>query len=61
MSAGITLTKATRTVLLEPQFLSTWEEQGKARAYRSGQTQETYSYRLIDRSSERDIKVLRRI
>ncbi|KAL4777992.1 hypothetical protein BJX76DRAFT_363151 [Aspergillus varians] len=59
MSAGITLTKATHTVLLELQFLLTWEEQGKARAYWTGQTQETYSYWLIDWSSKRNIKVLR--
>lgn len=60
MAAGVTLTKATRTVLLEPQESSAWEDQAKARVHRTGQMQETYSYRLLDPSSERDVRILRR-
>lgn len=46
-SLGLTLTRATRVIILEPSWNPSCDNQAVDRAYRLGQTKEVYVYRLI--------------
>lgn len=61
-NAGINLQCATHVVLNEPFWNQSLEQQAIARAYRKGQTQDVYAYRLLtkDTIDERIIRIASR-
>ena len=50
-NAGINLQCATHVILNEPFWNQSLEQQAIARAYRKGQTEKVYAYRMLTKSS----------
>jgi SNF2 family DNA or RNA helicase len=61
LGTGLTLVRAFRVILTEPDYVAMTEEQANARICRIGQQNpETFSYRLLTSGSELEGRILKR-